>query len=234
MNSFEKLLTIFSPKAAESFIDGIVSNYSRTAEYSFEYKESHYMTLEDNSEHRKQVHINLENKQPEIQLYSEKKFIKQPIDKNSFVNKSVVEKISSFHQLLIEVLKDEVKVVSIHNVQSELETEMRGLEWIRVSIEVLKKAIEHCHKNEDLKFHEKLFLNHNKSGCALRFMILSLDFKIEFLNDARVKITCWDYKDYKESNPSPSFIGSFYHRKNQVIDLFIPLLVDMSRASTKI
>lgn len=234
MSRFEKLLTIFSPASSEEFFQTILESNSTVNEYSFEFQESSHLTLEEYSQHRKQIHIDFKQTPVLIQLYSSQQYIKSPKNKPKFLSELVANKISQLHQYFIETLKQEVLVESIHKVESELETEIRGLEWLRVSIEVLRKAISHCHQNSEYKYTQKSFLSYPSKGCELRLVIMSLDFKIEFLRDSRLKVTCWDYKDYKETNPDPSFIGTFYHRKNQVVDLFIPLLIDMSRASTKI
>jgi hypothetical protein len=69
----------------------------------------------------------------------------------------------------------------------------------------------------------------------MRIQCLSLDFLLFFFKDGRLNVTVWNYKNLAPNPETPPiFTGEFVKLKNQVFDEIIALLVDMSKAATKL
>lgn len=226
-----RLLTILFPESVQGFI----SSFKPELNSSLEYLEGERLVIETINRHTKQIVTNFQAQPTELILYSSKSYIRKPDLNKKEVKKLLTDSIVNFHIYLIELGKEKIRLESITKVDSDLAKEAQGLEWLRVSIEVLKKGIQHCLDNDDLAYKEILFSKERKEGQELRLQILSLDFKIVFLRDSRLEVTCWNYKDTvdKSLETTPAFKGYFYHQKNQVFDLFIPLIKQMSQAATR-
>ena len=154
-------------------------------------------------------------------------------DKN--LNQIYINKISEAFIYSIDSAKDILKKNS--EVTSDLNSEAKGLEWLKVTLIVLKSAINASVNDPQLIFNSQFFCGKRKSheDFQLRIQCLSLDFLLEFLEDGRVKIQVWDYKNL-EPNPksAPSFSAEFVKLKKPVFDEFIQLIVEISKAATKI
>jgi len=143
-------------------------------------------------------------------------------------------KIPQIYQRSIEQAKNILLQGS--TLTSDLTNESKGLEWLRVSMLVLKEAIKKSINSEGLFYTGQFFSGHRKKNeCfQLRIKSLSLDFLLLFLEDGRLNITVWNYKQNSPSVDSePVFTGEFVKLKQQVFDEFIHLIKEISLASTK-
>ena len=143
-------------------------------------------------------------------------------------------KIPEIFQHSMEQAKQRLSQESI--VTSDLANETKGLEWLRVSMVVLKEAIKKSISTPNLIYTGQYFSGHrDKNECfQIRIRSLSLDFLLLFLEDGRLNITVWDYKNNIESETKkPVFEGEFVKLKQPVFDEFIHLIVEISKAATK-
>lgn len=122
------------------------------------------------------------------------------------------------------------------DVTSQFASENKGLEWIKTTLTVLKQAIHEARENEDLMFTGQLFFGRRQVNepYQVRIQCLSLDFLLLFLDDGRLNLTVWNYKNgTPDPTMDPVFTGEFVQLKQHVFDEIIPILVEMSRSFTK-
>lgn len=105
--------------------------------------------------------------------------------------------------------------------------EIKGHEWLRVSFEVLKKAIDHALASEELVFDPTIFIG-NRPGTneeLIRIMCYNLDINYQFLSDGSLHVRVFDDKNKNRGdNNKPSFHAVFIGMKNQVMDELIKLM----------
>lgn len=174
---------------------------------------------------------------PEIKVssYSNSVIINDEIENQFQYLKLIQSKIVEYHQHVIETGKSLLKREPL--ISPNIESETKGLEWLRVSTLVLLKSLEHIKSREDLIYTGSLYFGKRLESLPfeMRLKSLSLDFLFIFLDDGRLRVACWDYKDQiPQSEQEPNFQSDFSVMKNQVFDLFIPVLVENSKLSTQL
>lgn len=135
--------------------------------------------------------------------------------------------------LVHELIDYQLKKFIIHLRNSETTQaidpngEIKGHEWLRVSFEVLKKAIEHALQSKDLIFDPTIFIG-NRPGTneeIIRIMCYNLDINYQFLSDGSLHVRVFDDKNRNRGdNNKPSFHAIFTGMKNQVMDELIKLM----------
>lgn len=140
--------------------------------------------------------------------------------------------INEFNFLIDEILKNIIEIAIKNNtliplVESNHENENKGLEWLKVSFTVLKKALNEIPKNPDYIFQGRIFWR-NGEYKSLRIQCLSLDILLEFHEDHRLRVRVWNYKDgVKSSKDKEDFIADFAHLKGPVMDEIIHLFSEI-------
>ena len=140
--------------------------------------------------------------------------------------------VDEFNTLIDKILKITLDIAIENNtlsplVESKHESELKGLEWLKVSFTVLKKALNEIPKNPDYIFQGRVFWR-NTPNKSLRIQCLSLDILIEFHEDHRLRVRVWNYRDgIKNSKDQEDFIGDFVHLKGPVFDEIIHLFSEI-------
>ncbi len=104
------------------------------------------------------------------------------------------------------------------------DNENRSLEWLRVSLEVYKKALEEIQKDKDLILEFYFGLDETKK--LLIFNSYNIFLQIHFHNSL-MSVQFYNDKDSKSKTPAMS--GDFYHLKNQIWDQIILLAEKISQ-----
>jgi hypothetical protein len=170
-----------------------------------------------------------------FKYYKKNKLISFSKLENNTINQNYVHKLTELFDFSIKKSQELLRKPS--EVTSDISNESKGLEWIKVSLVVLKSAINKSIDDPELTFDGQFFYGQrrNEDHTQLRVQCLSLDFLLDFYNDGRLRVTVWNYRDLEpDSKSDPAFIAEFVKVKQHVFDEFIQLLVLMSRAATKI
>lgn len=119
-----------------------------------------------------------------------------------------------------------------------LENEIKSVEWLKVTMEVYKKALLEIQKSNDLLFEFSLQYsnNMNTKEPIILFKSYNLFWQMKFLTNALLRVQFFNDKEQTEleqGSATPSLAGDFYHQKNQVWDQFIRTLENLSVTLTK-
>lgn len=176
-----------------------------------------------------------ENKETLLKIFENNKLISYSKKEDIKFKQNYVDKVAKL--FLFSIDQSKVLLSEPSAITSEASNEAKGLEWIKVSLVVLKSAVEKSIEDAELYF-EGLFFYGQRSVDAhtqMRIQCLSLDFLLEFLADGRLRVSAWNYKNLEQnSKEDPTFMAEFVMAKQKVFDEFIDLIVLMSRAATKI
>ena len=137
-----------------------------------------------------------------------------------------------FNNLLDAFIEKEIKFFSESMNKSEfsprqLEAEEKALEWMRVSFEVLTKAVMESLTNPEFLFQTTFFAGINpKSGRReMRLMTFNLDMTFLLLDDNNLRILIYNKKPTdKPEDLKPALMGDYSFRKREMFDQFIGLL----------
>lgn len=138
------------------------------------------------------------------------------------------------HELLDLYIKRYINLLktSDEKLATDPAGEQKGHEWLRVSFEVLKRAIDHAKSEDDLLFDPVLFMGQRPGTNeeVLRLLCYNLDINYQFLSDGTIHVRVYDDKNKeREENKKPSFHAVFIGMKNQVFDEMIKLLSTVGR-----
>lgn len=122
-------------------------------------------------------------------------------------------------ELLKALVPTENNQVKLNPIESELKTR----EWLRVTMEVYKKAMEQIAKERDLILDFSLQFNLEEKEPFIVFKSYNLFWQMKFLENALLRVIFYNDKEAKVQN-KPSLSGDFYHQKNQIWDEFIKAL----------
>ncbi len=191
--------------------------------------------LEDENSDRIQYVLASENKSTLLKVYEKDRLVSFSTDEDESLNQLYTDKITELFDHSIKFSKSLLSEDS--DITSDLSSEVKGLEWLKVSLIVLKSAINKSMEDPELTFDGQFF--YGQRSCdehvQMRIQCLSLDLLLEFLNDGRLRVTVWNYKDKApDTMQEPAFLNEFVKVKQKVFDEFIVLLVLMSKASNKI
>lgn len=142
-----------------------------------------------------------------------------------------------FFDLTIESILENGKKLLTPTSESptnQLENELKSVEWLKVTMEVYKKALSEIQKNPQLLFEFSLQYSHQKNTAepVILFKSYNLFWQMKFLKNALLRVQFFNDKDPKElaeGKATPSLAGDFYHQKNQVWDQFIKTVENLSQ-----
>ncbi len=120
------------------------------------------------------------------------------------------------------------------NSTNLLESELKSVEWLKVTMEVYKKALSEIQSNPHLLFEFSLQYSHNSKTAEpiILFKSYNLFWQMKFLKNALLRVQFFNDKDQKEldeGKATPSLAGDFYHQKNQIWDQFIKTVESLSK-----
>lgn len=120
------------------------------------------------------------------------------------------------------------------NSTNLLENELKSVEWLKVTMEVYKKALSEIQSNPHLLFEFSLQYSHNNKTAEpiILFKSYNLFWQMKFLTNALLRVQFFNDKDQKEldeGKATPSLAGDFYHQKNQIWDQFIKTVESLSK-----
>lgn len=142
-----------------------------------------------------------------------------------------------FNNLLDSFIQKEIKHFADSMNKSEFsplqkDAEEKALEWIRVSFEILTKAIIESLTNPDYLFQTKLFMGINPSTSKheIRLITFNLDMTLILLDDNNLRAIIYNVKPGEEiKNLKPALSGDYSLRKREMFDHFIKLLSALSK-----
>ena len=138
---------------------------------------------------------------------------------NQLIDKLLEEELTYF--------KEQLNTSTKTFLPSEIPVEDKALEWMRVSFQVLEKAIIESFTNPDFLFQTLLFLGVNPKTLnhEIRLIIFNLDmtFVLQANNLLRIKIYN-DKNNQLGTNPKADLEGDFNFRKREMLDELIKLL----------
>jgi hypothetical protein len=146
-----------------------------------------------------------------------------------------IEKVAQLFHHSIDRAKELLVIDS--KINSDIDSEFKSLEWIKASLVVLKSAITKSLEDPHYIFDGQFFCGNRNDdeSFQMRIQCLSLDLLLIFLEDGRLRVSIWDYRNLKsDSKVEPIFFGEFTKLKQPLFDEFIKLLVEVSKAATRI
>lgn len=114
----------------------------------------------------------------------------------------------------------------------QLEAEEKALEWIKVSFEVLTKAVVESLTNSDYLFQTKIFMgvNPKTSRHEIRIITFNLDMTLLLLDDNNLRVLIYNVKPHEDiKNLKPALSGDYSFRKREIFDHVINLLSALSK-----
>ncbi len=137
-----------------------------------------------------------------------------------------------FNNLLDAFIEKEIKFWAQSMNESEfsprqLEAEDKAMEWMRVSFEVLTKAVIESLTNPDYLFQTTFFagINPNSKRREMRLITFNLDMTFLLLDDKNLRVLIYNKKpDDKPEELKPALMGDYSFRKREMFDQFINLL----------
>jgi hypothetical protein len=191
--------------------------------------------LEDSQGNQAQYILSNENSEILFKIYKKKKLVSFAQNEDEDLNQNFIHKISE----LFHFSMDRAKELLNHDSKatSDISSETKGLEWIKVSLVVLKSAINKSLEDPNFLFDGQFFYGQRNPNehYQMRIQCLSLDFLLEFFNDGRLRVSVWNYKNLEHnSKVQPTFLAEFVKLKKEVFEEFIILLILMSKGATKI
>ena len=142
-----------------------------------------------------------------------------------------------FNNVLDALIEREIKNFTEGMKQSELsprqlEAEDKALEWLKVSFEMLTKAILESLTNPDFLFQTTFFAGLNpKTGMQeMRLITFNLDMTFLLLPDRNLRVLVYNKKPGEElKDLKPALTGDYSLRKREIFDQFIHLLSVVSK-----
>lgn len=139
---------------------------------------------------------------------------------NDFIDQMIEKKIHQ-SQLALNLLDD--KIFSA----TEMATEDKALEWMKVSFTMLEKAVVQSLTDPELLFQTMLFMGKNPktNRDEIRLITFNLDIKFEFLQNNLLRVRIYNDKneDFGTAKKA-SLEGDFNFRKREMLDELTKLL----------
>ena len=134
-----------------------------------------------------------------------------------------------FFDQLIQYELENLKAHALLQVPDTITTkdEDRAHEWLRVSFEVLKKALQN---HPDALFQGQLFAGEppNAEIPELRLIVYSIDLHLKLQPNGILEVVMFHFKPGEEKT-RPDLKGHFKDRKKEVTDLVIGLLNEVQK-----
>ena len=160
---------------------------------------------------------------------NQQSLLQTSIDKN---DSSLIEFNYLFDKLITQYLQSFCTYLN-HNFKLEtysaeqLLNEEKALEWMKVSFNILEKAILESLTNPDLLFQTLLFFGKNPKTLneEIRLITFNLDIKFEILPTNRLRIFIYNDKNHELGHEKkPSLSGDFHFRAKEMVDQLIKLI----------
>ena len=119
-----------------------------------------------------------------------------------------------------------------HFNRNQLEAEEKALEWVRVSFEILIKAILESLTNPEYLFQTSLFVGINPKTMMheMRLIMFNLDMTFLLLEDKNLRVIIYNIlPGEKLGDRPPALSGDYSFRKREIFDQFINLLSVVSK-----
>lgn len=191
----------------------VLDNY-----YSCKYVE-HYTDINwgaQYSTNKKQTHFTISKNTFALKFHEYKTLTKSIVEKfEQRKNENIATQIKTFQNGLLAITPDQNK------------GEEKILEWLRVSLEVLKKGLTTI-DHKDLILQYKLFFSKNN----IRIIIYNID--IELINfSGKIIFKAFNYKNDKEKFKEPLYNVELKYSYNDIFNLFIILLNEIKATENK-
>ena len=114
----------------------------------------------------------------------------------------------------------------------QIENEEKALEWVKVSFEVLTKAVLESLVNPEYLFQTTFFagINPKSKRHEIRLMTFNLDMTFLLLEDYNLRVLIYNIKPGETiDNLKPALTGDSSFRKREIFDQFILLLSAISK-----
>jgi hypothetical protein len=142
-----------------------------------------------------------------------------------------------FDSILDSLIEREIKFFTEQMNQSQfsprqVENEEKALEWVRVSFEMLTKAVLESLTNPEYLFQTTFFAGINpKSGRhEMRLITFNLDMTFLMLDDNNLRVLIYNTKPGETAeNLKPALTGDYSYKKREIFDQFINLLSAISK-----
>jgi hypothetical protein len=169
-------------------------------------------------------------------------FLKLKDMKRSKIQKEapvLLRTINSHYHEFIKIILEKYKAMTLEDVDPNVEqldeqTELRALEWVRVSLRTLKGAIKSCLDDKDKIFQCSLYfgVNPKTSQETWRIIAFNLDIFVFFRNDGVIQVTVYNDFDWtNQISQKPALQALFTRLKNPLMDELIQLLSEIGAAA---
>lgn len=114
----------------------------------------------------------------------------------------------------------------------QLEAEEKALEWIRVSFDVLKRAVIESLTNPDFLFQTSFFAGTNPQTKKqeIRLITFNLDMTFILLPDHNLRVLIYNKKPHLSPEElKPALMGDYSVRRREILDQLTSLLAVLSR-----
>ena len=131
-----------------------------------------------------------------------------------------------FIQFLLEDLIHTVKPVEKKKQGQDYRSdETRGLEWARVSYDLLSKALDEAINNpQELQQEWSLSWSKSSDETEVRLLAFNLDTLLTASADDPLDVAIYDHKNFKKPVSETSFIGQFEYGAGDFLELFSHLI----------
>jgi hypothetical protein len=142
-----------------------------------------------------------------------------------------------FNNILDAFIEKEIKVFTTTMDESEFsqkqkEAEIKAVEWIRVSFEMLTKAVLESLTNPEYLFQTTFFAGVNPKTFMheMRLITFNLDMTFLLLEDKNLRVIIYNVKPgEKIGDQKPALTGDYSFKKREIFDQFIQLLSVLSK-----
>lgn len=140
-----------------------------------------------------------------------------------------------FDRLYFHMIEESKKLIRpASELTSSIDEENKSLEWLKVSLMMLKNAIAEIRVKKDLLYQGRVFFGKRSKEANPEFRIqsLSLDILLEFLPDHRLRFRVWNLKDgQKTAQDKEDLFAEFVTLKGPVFDEIILLINEIRQVS---
>lgn len=150
---------------------------------------------------------------------------------DSKVSKELLKFNSFSGALILKALKDiqEINRKNSEQTKPGLSDETRAIEWMRVSFDLLKKAIKSCPQEfnegrDEIYFSQSLMMTFNQSSTRLRLLCFNLDIILFAQIGVPLEVTIYNHKDSTSSEPALK--AQLYGQDSQALDLVGELIAN--------
>ena len=142
-----------------------------------------------------------------------------------------------FNNLLDKLIEREIKFFTEEMNKGQfsprqIENEEKALEWVRVSFEILTKAVLESLVNPEYLFQTTFFagINPKSQRREIRLITFNLDMTFLLLEDNNLRVLIYNIKPGETvDNLQPALTGDYSFRKREIFDQFINLLSAISK-----